>query len=52
MVGILSCGHAYTKRYGTRESTRVKDLVDMALLVGDAPIDQSILAQTLRDVFG
>ena len=44
--------HAYTKRYGTRESTRVKDLVDIALLVGDAPIDQSILAQTLREVFG
>ncbi len=44
--------HAYTKRYGTRESTRVKDLVDMALLVGDALIDQSILAQTLREVFG
>jgi hypothetical protein len=44
--------HAYTKRYGTRESTRVKDLVDMALLVDDAPIDDSALAQMLREVFG
>lgn len=43
--------HAYTKRYGTRESTRVKDLADMALLVGDERIDQSILAQMLREVF-
>jgi Nucleotidyl transferase AbiEii toxin, Type IV TA system len=30
--------HAYTRRYGNRESTRVKDLVDMALLLTDSGI--------------
>jgi hypothetical protein len=44
--------HAYTKRYGPhgRESSRVKDLVDMALLV-DAGLDLALLGQALRDVF-
>jgi hypothetical protein len=44
--------HAYTKRYGNHESTRVKDLVDMALLVGNAPVDDEALAQALCAVFG
>jgi hypothetical protein len=44
--------HAYTKRYGAhgRESSRVKDLVDMALLV-DAGLNAEGLGRTLRDVF-
>jgi hypothetical protein len=43
--------HAYTKRYGAGDSTRVKDLVDMVLLVDDAPIKSGVLAGVLRDVF-
>ena len=42
--------HAYTRRYGHRESSRVKDLVDMALLV-EEPLDLGFLAQALGDVF-
>jgi len=43
--------HAYTKQYGARGSTRVKDLVDMVLLVDAAPIDGDAQAEILRKVF-
>ena len=43
--------HAYTRRRGNRESTRVKDLVDMALLVDDPHLDGSLLAETVQAVF-
>jgi predicted nucleotidyltransferase component of viral defense system len=43
--------HAYTKRYGNRESTRVKDLVDMALLLDECRPSEQLLARTLRGVF-
>ncbi len=43
--------HAYTKRYGNRESTRVKDLIDMALLLGGSQVADNVLAQTIREIF-
>jgi predicted nucleotidyltransferase component of viral defense system len=43
--------HAYAKRYGNRDSTRVKDLVDMALLVDHPQLSIHRLAETIRDVF-
>jgi hypothetical protein len=43
--------HAYTRHYGNHESTRVKDLVDMALLVGVLTADSDAFARTLHDVF-
>jgi hypothetical protein len=43
--------HAYTKRYGSRGSTRVKDLVDMVLLLDAAPIDDFVQADFLGAVF-
>ncbi len=43
--------HAYTKPRGNRESTRVKDLVDMALLIDDPLLDKDLLAETVRTVF-
>jgi predicted nucleotidyltransferase component of viral defense system len=43
--------HAYTRRYGDRDSTRVKDLVDMALLLTDSRIVDAALAQALRNIF-
>ncbi len=43
--------HAYTRWYGTRRSTRVKDLVDIALLVADGRIDEAALLRSVRDVF-
>lgn len=43
--------HAYTKRYGNRESTRVKDLVDMALLASDSGLVHAAVAQALRETF-
>jgi predicted nucleotidyltransferase component of viral defense system len=43
--------HAYTRRYGSGESTRVKDLVDMVLLIDAAPVDNEALARTLCDIF-
>jgi hypothetical protein len=43
--------HAYSKQYGTRGSTRVKDLVDMVLLINAAPIEQHAQAEVLRAVF-
>jgi len=42
--------HAYTRRYGHGESSRVKDLVDMALLVQE-PLDPDFLVRSLEDVF-
>jgi hypothetical protein len=43
--------HAYTRDYAGREATRVKDLVDMALLVDAAPIHAEDLGRILRNVF-
>jgi hypothetical protein len=43
--------HAYTKRYGNYDSTRVKDLIDIALLICNAPINDQLLARMLREVF-
>lgn len=43
--------HAYTKRYSGRESTRVKDLVDMALLLTNCNITDDGLSQTIREIF-
>jgi hypothetical protein len=43
--------HAYTRRYGNRESTRVKDLVDMALLLTDSEIVGAALTEALRETF-
>lgn len=43
--------HAYTKHYGARGSTRVKDLVDIVLLVDAAPIDVDAQADVLQKVF-
>lgn len=43
--------HAYTRHYGNHDSTRVKDLVDIALLVGEVALDGDELARMLHDVF-
>ncbi len=43
--------HAYTRRYGDRESTRVKDLVDMALILSESPALDGAVAQAIHDVF-
>jgi len=43
--------HAYTRRYGSRASTRVKDLVDMALIIEGVPIEEESLALVLRQIF-
>jgi hypothetical protein len=43
--------HAYTKQYGAHGSTRVKDLVDMVLLLHAEPVDVPVLRETLRTVF-
>lgn len=43
--------HAYTRHYGNFASTRVKDLVDMALLVSEVALDSDELARMLHDVF-
>lgn len=42
--------HAYTKSYGSGPSTRVKDLVDMVLLLKDG-VDRDLLRATVRTVF-
>jgi Nucleotidyl transferase AbiEii toxin, Type IV TA system len=42
--------HAYTKPYGSYRSSRVKDLVDMALLLRDG-VDASELRKSLQIVF-
>ncbi len=43
--------HAYTKQYGAHGSTRVKDLVDMVLLIHAEPVDAQVLSEALRTVF-
>lgn len=43
--------HAYTRDYGQRGSTRVKDLVDMALLVDHRPVDPVRLREALEATF-
>jgi len=43
--------HAFSRDYGGRESSRVKDLVDMVLMVDHRPIDAAKLAETIHDVF-
>lgn len=42
--------HAYTKAYGSRPSSRVKDLIDMALLIKEG-VDLDPLGPILRKVF-
>lgn len=43
--------HAYTTQYGAHGSTRVKDLVDMVLLINAAPLDDEAQADILRKIF-
>jgi hypothetical protein len=45
--------HAYTRRYGTsaRPSTRVKDLVDLALIASSTALFASQLKQALEETF-
>lgn len=45
--------HAYTRRYGGKgsSSSRVKDLIDMALIGREARIDAAILVRALSDTF-
>jgi Nucleotidyl transferase AbiEii toxin, Type IV TA system len=43
--------HAYTLPRTGRPNTRVKDLVDMVLLLGSGTIDQSRLAENIRATF-
>jgi hypothetical protein len=43
--------HAYTKSYGTRQNSRVKDLVDLMLLSGYRPIAMVELGTVLESVF-
>jgi len=46
--------HAYTRGYGqsTMASTRVKDLVDLALIASAAHVDSERLSRALRETFG
>jgi hypothetical protein len=43
--------HAYTKSYGNRQNSRVKDLVDVMLLSGNRPIAMMELGTVLDAVF-
>lgn len=43
--------HAYTKNYGSRPNSRVKDLVDLVLLSGYRPIAMTHLGTTIDGVF-
>lgn len=43
--------HALTRDYGDRENSRVRDLVDLVLLLDDGPPDPSVVARVVRDVF-
>ena len=43
--------HAYTRHYGLHASTRVKDLIDMALLINEVALNSDELARMLHDVF-
>lgn len=42
--------HAYTKSYGAHPSSRVKDLIDMALLLQNG-VDRELLRTTLQTIF-
>ncbi len=46
--------HAYTRGYGQSgmASTRVKDLVDLALIASAAPLNADRLSRALRETFG
>ena len=46
--------HAYTRAYGQpgMASTRVKDLVDLALIASAAPLNADRLGRALRETFG
>ena len=43
--------HAYTRPRTGRENSRVKDLVDMALLIDDGELGHAVLAKAIRDTF-
>ena len=43
--------HALTKPWETRENTRVKDLVDLVLLIERGDLDATAVAQAVRRVF-
>lgn len=43
--------HAYTKSYGSRRNSRVKDLVDLVLLSGYRPIPMTDLGTAIDGVF-
>ena len=43
--------HAYTRSYGSRQNSRVKDLVDLVLLSGYRPIAMAELGSVLEAVF-
>jgi len=43
--------HAFTMPRGERPNSRVKDLVDLVLLVDSAPMDAARLARDIRDTF-
>ena len=44
--------HAFTRRWEERENTRVKDLVDIALILEVSPPEPSAVLTALRGVFG
>jgi hypothetical protein len=44
--------HAYTKKREGRENTRVRDLVDMVLLVDDSRLEKSKVRKALEKTFG
>lgn len=44
--------HAYTKTRKDRENTRVRDLVDMVLLMDDSGLDKKKLQKALEKTFG
>jgi len=43
--------HAYTLPRASRENTRVKDLVDLVLLIEQAKLDATRLAKSIRETF-
>lgn len=43
--------HAYTREYGGRPNTRVKDLIDLVLLIENGLAPDPTLAETVRHVF-
>jgi predicted nucleotidyltransferase component of viral defense system len=44
--------HAYTRPRSGRENSRVKDLVDMTLLIESGEMDAAVVKQAIRDTFG